>query len=260
MTVPFSVHRLILAAVVLLGLLVCVSRSYASPEPEPDADAIFSRAAALYEQGKYDEAISQYETLLASGRESGNLYYNLGNCYFKKGDAGRALLNYARSRRLIPRDGDLRSNYEFVRAQSGYGDEDSPDRFKWSSVAADMLTVDELTMLLSVVFTMIVALLVLRLFVALRAKYLILVISVMLLIAAFAGTSLIARVTLLEKEAMALAGGVAVKFEPLDTATDFFTLRQGEKIVVIEQKKGWVRVRRDDGKAGWVRDDQIGRI
>ncbi|KJU84184.1 hypothetical protein MBAV_003620, partial [Candidatus Magnetobacterium bavaricum] len=82
------------------------------------ANEVFQKASAYYAQGKYDSAIARYEGLLAAGVESGNLYYNLGNCYFKAGDIGRSILSYERAGRLIPHDPDLKANYEFVLSQA----------------------------------------------------------------------------------------------------------------------------------------------
>ncbi|MCM8782621.1 MAG: hypothetical protein NC828_06205, partial [Candidatus Omnitrophica bacterium] len=47
--------------------------------------SVFIRANVYYEQANYDEAIKQYNSILEIGWESGNLYYNLGNGYFRLG-------------------------------------------------------------------------------------------------------------------------------------------------------------------------------
>ncbi|MCM8787571.1 MAG: tetratricopeptide repeat protein, partial [Candidatus Omnitrophica bacterium] len=74
----------------------------------------FNEAAILYENRDYDKAIQKYNFILESGYENGNLYYNLGNCYFKKGKLGLAILNYEKAKRFIPFDRDLKTNYKYV--------------------------------------------------------------------------------------------------------------------------------------------------
>ena len=68
----------------------------------------FKAAGDFYRQGDYKNAIHS---------ESGAVYYNLANSYFKDGQLGKAILNYERAKRLIPRDGDLGANYKFVLSQ-----------------------------------------------------------------------------------------------------------------------------------------------
>src|SRR3990172_12167297 len=94
-------------------LILCLFSS-ANGEMAQNPKYTFYKANTLYEEGKFDEAIVEYQKLLKDNVESGNLYYNLGNCYFKKGEPGRAILNYERAKRLIPQDSDLKSNYEYA--------------------------------------------------------------------------------------------------------------------------------------------------
>jgi len=75
----------------------------------------FEQANKFFESKKYDDAITGYESIVNEGIESASLYYNLGNAYFKKGDLGRAVLNYQRAKRLEPADEDLIHNIEFTR-------------------------------------------------------------------------------------------------------------------------------------------------
>ena len=80
----------------------------------PSAEDDFRGACNFYEKGDYKAAIREYNKILDTGYESGELYYDLGNSYFKDGRLGMAVLSYERARNLMPRDGDLESNYRYV--------------------------------------------------------------------------------------------------------------------------------------------------
>src|SRR5262245_50565847 len=96
-----------------LALLFLSSAHAASESAGPPFDS----ANLLYEQGKFAEAASAYQSLLKSGRTSAAVYYNLGNAFFKAGQIGRAIAAYARAEQITPRDPDLRANLQFARNQ-----------------------------------------------------------------------------------------------------------------------------------------------
>ena len=68
------------------------------------SEDIFFEANKLYSGGEYAKAAERYEAILKSGVESGNLYYNLGNAYFKLDRKVKALAAYERATRMIPAD------------------------------------------------------------------------------------------------------------------------------------------------------------
>lgn len=74
-------------------------------------------AIAAYQQANYEAAIALYEEVLASGQHSADLYYNLGNAYFKAGLKGKAVLHYERALLLDPGSTEARDNLTFVQAQ-----------------------------------------------------------------------------------------------------------------------------------------------
>ncbi|MFH1877477.1 MAG: tetratricopeptide repeat protein [Candidatus Omnitrophota bacterium] len=80
------------------------------------ADELFFEANKAYSEGDYEKAAALYEEIAAKGAVSGNLYYDLGNAYFKSGKKGKALVCYERAGKFIPQDEDLRANYAFVRS------------------------------------------------------------------------------------------------------------------------------------------------
>ena len=78
-----------------------------------------SKAAAdsAYVNGNYQEAIKGYESLLKQGA-SAELYYNLGNAYYRTENITRAVLNYERALLLSPGDGDIRFNLQIARSKT----------------------------------------------------------------------------------------------------------------------------------------------
>lgn len=75
-------------------------------------------AAQAYRDQQYERSIELYEALVAAGleeqRESAQIYYNLGNAYFRNNQLGKAILNYERAHLLDPGDGDIRHNLRFA--------------------------------------------------------------------------------------------------------------------------------------------------
>src|SRR5437762_11413475 len=84
----------------LIAFLFC---ALATPSLFSQADAEFAKANQEFAQGHFKEAISGYEALIHSGQWSANVFYDLGNAYFRTGDFGRGILNYERADRKSTR-------------------------------------------------------------------------------------------------------------------------------------------------------------
>jgi tetratricopeptide (TPR) repeat protein len=83
-----------------------------------DAQKLFQNANQVYQAGNFQLAVEQYETILKSGKLfSTELYYNLGNGYFRLNHTGRAILNYERAARLSPTDADIQTNLTVARGR-----------------------------------------------------------------------------------------------------------------------------------------------
>ena len=117
-----------------LGALVYLNR----PAPRDDADAQTLRVAnQLYTNRQYGDAVQIYEQLVDSGVRNADVYYNLGNAYFKNGELGQAIANYRRAEMLTPRDPLVRANLEFVLARR----EDKPMQARTLPLVAGVLRV-----------------------------------------------------------------------------------------------------------------------
>ncbi|MCQ3980520.1 MAG: hypothetical protein DPW09_44490, partial [Anaerolineae bacterium] len=110
MKIDRSLLRIIALLAVAWSFIQLVPPSLAlTQEPVTPTEAM-RVANEDYEAGNYADAASIYEAIIASGLHNSNVYYNLGNAYFKQEDLGRAILNYRRAQRLDPRDADTTAN------------------------------------------------------------------------------------------------------------------------------------------------------
>ena len=112
------------------------------------ADAHFAKANEEFAAGNFKEAIEDYETLVRSGKWSANLFYDLGNAYFRANDFGRAILNYERARALNPHHPEADANLRIARDESHALEltEDAPGRF------LRVLTLNQYTMIAAIAF------------------------------------------------------------------------------------------------------------
>ncbi|UCG35659.1 MAG: tetratricopeptide repeat protein [Candidatus Omnitrophota bacterium] len=221
----------------------------------------FYRANFLYEQTQYTEAIKQYEALIEKGLVSANLYYNLGNSYFKKGDLGKAILYYERAKRLAPRDIDLESNYAYAR--SLIKAKITEQRPLWfvhiTGKLFAKLTMDELTLFIFFLYIAIVSSIILGLYLKFMKPYtrfLLIIFGIMLILGVFA---LGARICCHYADAIIVKEAEA-KFEPFERGTTHFVLSEGMKVSIRSSKDGWAKVKRIDGKIGWVNQSFLERI
>src|SRR5438093_5183966 len=109
------------------------------------SDAEFMRANQAYAQGHFKEAIDGYEALVRSGRWSANVFYDLGNAYFRTSDFGRAILNYERALALEQHHPEATANLQIARDEAHALElqQSWPDRYlRFASINQYSITAD----------------------------------------------------------------------------------------------------------------------
>ena len=257
-------HNIFIFLALIIGIIcnfvVLAQTGFAQQGKDDDPTYIFYKGNALYEEAKYDEAINEFSKLPDRGLESGNIYYNIGNCYFKKGELGKAILNYERAKRMIPRDSDLKSNYKFAISRLEYDISEKSSWIKRITGLFNFLSLNEITILLSSAFVLAVIFFILRLFIVGLRKYTLAVTVCLILAIMLLSIPLVERSTLLDKEAVVITESSEAGFEPIENSTVHFTLYEGMKIQILQSKKEWVKIKRPDGKVGWVMGGDVERI
>lgn len=95
-------------------VLSCTAAKVVRAEPNPE----FAKANQNYSEGHFQEAIDGYQNLIQSGRWNANLFYNLGNAWFRLGNFGEAILNYERALALDPHHPEAAANLSLVRDEA----------------------------------------------------------------------------------------------------------------------------------------------
>ena len=243
------------ALLILAWAGVAVAAESAPPSPQ----TTFYHANTLYKDGQYEAAAKEYE-LLQAGLASGNLYFNLGNAYFKAGEKGKAILNYERARRLIPGDPDLGANLAY--AQSLTGAEACAPAL-WQAVAfplAHRLATNRLMWAASAGYTLLLlALAAYRLWPS-RPRWLVYAASMLAALAVVTGTSLAQQVLSDDWQRQAVVigpGETPTRFEPAENGTVHFVLKEGSLVRVADSRDNWLEVARCDGRRGWIEKSAI---
>ena len=103
------------AAIYIASLLLFV---IGSPVASAQASPQFAKANQEYAAGDFNAASRDYEELVRARQDTPNLFYNLGNAYFRKKDFGRAILSYERALALDPRHPEAQANLRVARDEA----------------------------------------------------------------------------------------------------------------------------------------------
>lgn len=268
MTLP----RFLVAPLTALALLFARA-GLAQGDPSPassitdsgtQAIVAFDAANKLYEQGKFAEAAAAYQRLIDGGQHSVTLFFNLGNAWFKAGQAGRAIAAYRQAEQLSPRDPSVQFNLAFARKSVTSGE---PAAAPLLDRLIGGLTLNEWTVLtMSAFWAAWLLLAVGELRPSLRGparRQAALVAVAGLLLAA--ATALSASRTLRSTDAVVVVPSAVVRAGPLEEAKVLHQLRSGTEVSILDQKQlttaagpqTWFQVRSRSAEIGWMKEDQL---
>lgn len=222
-----------------------------------------AEADSAYIRNDYTTAIQIYENLLQQG-ESAEIYYNLGNSYFKSGDIARSILNYERALLLKPGNGDIRANLEIARRKTVDKIDIVPEIFfvSWTKSLINSISINAWARWGIAFFILFIISLYFFIFSKQITRKKIGFIGSVVFLLFVICTNLFAsyqKETLTKRDtAIVLSPSVTIRSTPNENGTELFVLHEGSKVFIKDNSmNNWKEITIEDGKVGWISSSDI---
>ncbi|MBN1252797.1 MAG: tetratricopeptide repeat protein [Bacteroidales bacterium] len=241
-----------------------------------NASFTFSQADSLYKviklandaynKSEFEKALDYYKIVINQGFTSSELYYNIGNSYYRLKDYKNAILFYEKAKLLEPDNEDITTNLEhsyrfiqdkiddipeifFLRWIDGFASMFSTKIWSWISIVSFIL------FLLSGLIFLFSPKVVFR---KLSFYFLFILISISILsyFNAYHQNNKYNK----HKTAIVFSSSVSVKSSPNINGTDLFIIHEGLKVTIIDILDNWCEIKLSDGRVGWLHKDTIEEI
>ena len=221
-------------------------------------DATKSEGDSAYIRNDFASAIQIYESLLRKG-DAADIYYNLGNSYYKVNEIAKAILNYERALLLQPGNGDIRANLEIARGKTVDKVEAVPEVFfvTWTKALINSMSVDAWAVWGVVSFLLLIVSLYFFIFskqvVLKKVGFITGIVFLIVVVMANVFASKQKEELLHRDSAIIMNPSVTVRSTPSENGTSLFILHEGHKVDIKDSSmKDWKEIRLEDGKVGWV--------
>lgn len=228
--------------------------------------AMFQVANEEYNKGDFKAALESYKAVLSKGELSPQVYYNMGNCYYRLDRNTEAIYYYERALKLDPSDEDVEHNlqlaysrtidkieplpeWELVRSYKNMALSNSADF--WAIV---FLIAFALGFVLFILYIYAHAISMKRIF--FFSGFAGIIISGFFLVLALSHQSILSNAD----NAIVFAPSVTAKSAPTGQSKNLFVLHEGAKVGVDNKKNEWVEIRLPNGNKGWVPINSIKEI
>jgi tetratricopeptide (TPR) repeat protein len=224
------------------------------------------KANSEYAKGNYQNAVGLYLQIVKTGYEASELYYNLGNAYFKSNNIPSAILYYEKAKRLNPADEDIDFNIKVANNKIIDKIDIVPELFynRWWKAFYNLNTAKGWAIWSIVSLTLLLVLIGLYLFsnkiiirkLCFAFSFLFLVTTALSLNFAFIQQKLLTN----SKEAIVFTPTVSVKSSPDINSVDLFVIHEGIKIEITDNIGEWSEIKIANGSKGWIKKDAYEKI
>ena len=227
---------------------------------------LLQKANELYTKDKFKEAIDVYNQLLMTNLESPEVYFNLGNAYYKTKQFPQSILNYERAQLLSPDDEDIAFNLQVANQHVVDSIQELPGIFivRWWKSLVNSLTTDTWALVSIVTFLLFLTLAGLYFFARSgnMRRFAFWTACLLFTFSMFSWSFAAQQKNRLVNHTFAIVmqPTVTVKSSPSEKGTNLFVVHEGLKVKITDKLGDWLEVKLSDGKKGWLTTESIERI
>ena len=214
-------------------------------------DDLFAKANTEFNAGNFKAAITDYGAVVQSGEWSANLFYNLGNAYFRDSDFGRAILNYKRALQLDRNHPEADANLRIARDQT-HALELAPSLLEkyWNFASAKSFTI-----LAATLFWGTIILLILR-----RRKVLWMTVGLLLTAGCALAAYKLGNGTRGLGVAVVVADNAEARVATADSAKSVLALPPGSEVVILQERGDWSYAALPNDQRGWISTKAVEKV
>lgn len=229
-------------------------------------EALFSEANTFYKVEDYNRALGVYLALEEKGLESSELYFNLGNCYYKLNKVAPAIYYYEKALKVDPTNEDALHNLTFAKRMTLDVIEELPKTIfqRFSTNVIQKLPFDTWA-LIAVIASFLASVLFLLYHFSGSSKMKLLyfnttifAVFVMLVSVFFAFHNY--DTVQKNRGAIIFAAKAEITNAPTASSEVVFSLHEGTKVIILDELDNWKKIKIADGKTGWIYTDNLKEI
>jgi tetratricopeptide (TPR) repeat protein len=251
---------------VFLCVIYSIHQSAFATSGEKVADSLLMAGNRFYIEKQYDLAAENYKKVISLGYEAADLYYNLGNTYYKSNKLAEAILYYEKALLLEPGHEDALQNLSMANSRIIDKVDAIPEVFlvRWFRFLVNIFSPNQWATISLVCFLLALLFFAMyRLVTELQVRRTAFYLGVALLLLTLVSFGLGQQrknTVLRSKSAIVMLPSVEVKSSPDNQGTIVFVLHEGTKLMVTDSIQNWKEIRIADGSEGWVPGNVLGEI
>lgn len=228
-----------------------------------DRELNIRKAEQFYAEAKFDSAVESYQKVLRAGYHSSELYYNLGNSYFKKNELAPAILYFEKALKLNPGNENALFNLKLANSRIPDKIDALPLLFfvQWYIGLYNMFSVDYWAKISIVLFAFFAAFSLLYFLgknIRMRKSGFYFGLFSLLLFASSLFLTVKKNASQQEQnQAIVFANAVTVKSAPNTNGVDLFVIHEGTKLYIIDKVGEWCEIKIANGSVGWIEKKTI---
>lgn len=219
-----------------------------------------------YANNEFEQAISTYTSIIDAGHQSAELYFNLGNAYYKTNDPVHAILYFEKAKLLAPSDEDIQFNLDLANQFVVDKIEPLPRPFFINWLQATIKSMDSKTWAIFSIATFI-----LLLFFGLgyvfiqktgikKLSFSLGIVMLIFSVITFVFSAQQKKALTAHNKAIIFTPSVTVKASPNDSSVDLFVIHEGLKVEIVKSLSNWLEIKMEDGNRGWIKEESLKRI
>ncbi len=226
-------------------------------------DTQLLQAQDLYSNAKYDSAALIYQSIIDSGYQSPELYYNMGNAYFKLQEIPSAILYYEKALKLRPSDENIQYNLNLCNTMIPDRIEKVPKLFfiqwyenlynyfpidTWASIGIGLFSIFSILLLIFFLTNKTIVK---------KIGFWSAIFFLMLSLFSFFLTSQKYASFKNHNEAIVFTPSITIKSSPSKNSVDLFVIHEGTKVTILDNVGNWKKIKIQNGSVGWMESEHL---